>query len=122
MVKFKETDEWTRAGKDAARSILLEPSPYDVDGGEAGGSRSMQPPSRYSVMPLPSISTMTPVYCGTCGARFFGCGASIASKQASNALIGAYRRAISAASRHRRASRIIAARRTTKAAERNPSQ
>lgn len=37
MARFKPTDEWTRAEKDAARAILLEPSPYDADGGELIG-------------------------------------------------------------------------------------
>ena len=30
-------DAWTRAEKDAARAILLEPSPYESDGGELIG-------------------------------------------------------------------------------------
>ena len=44
-MKFKETDQWTRAGKDAARSILLEPSPYEIDGGQLIG----RDPRRVSV-------------------------------------------------------------------------
>jgi hypothetical protein len=35
--KVKPIEEWTRAGKDAARAILLEKSPYGVDGGELIG-------------------------------------------------------------------------------------
>ena len=34
---IKPTDAWTRAEKDAARAILLEPSPYEADGGELIG-------------------------------------------------------------------------------------
>ena len=34
---IKATDAWTRAEKDAARAILLEPSPYETDGGELIG-------------------------------------------------------------------------------------
>ena len=37
MVKLKTISEWTRAEKDAARAILLEPSPYEADGGELIG-------------------------------------------------------------------------------------
>ena len=37
MTKLKPADEWTRADKDAARAILLEASPYAVDGGELIG-------------------------------------------------------------------------------------
>jgi hypothetical protein len=36
-VTIKATDEWSRAEKDAARAILLEPSPYESDGGELIG-------------------------------------------------------------------------------------
>ena len=34
---IKPIDAWTRAEKDAARAILLEPSPYETDGGELIG-------------------------------------------------------------------------------------
>jgi hypothetical protein len=34
---IKATDEWARAEKDAARAILVEPSPYEADGGELIG-------------------------------------------------------------------------------------
>jgi hypothetical protein len=34
---IKPTDEWTRAEKDAAASILLEPSPYETERGELVG-------------------------------------------------------------------------------------
>lgn len=37
MTKLKPVDEWSRADKDAARAILLEASPYAVDGGELIG-------------------------------------------------------------------------------------
>jgi hypothetical protein len=34
---LKSTDAWSRAERDAARAILLEPSPYEADGGELIG-------------------------------------------------------------------------------------
>jgi hypothetical protein len=37
MARFKTVDEWTRVEKDSARAILLEPSPYEVDGRELIG-------------------------------------------------------------------------------------
>jgi hypothetical protein len=37
MPKLISVAEWTRAERDAARVILLEASPYDVDGGELIG-------------------------------------------------------------------------------------
>lgn len=36
-MSLKPTDVWTRAEKDAARAILLEPSPYESDVGEFVG-------------------------------------------------------------------------------------
>jgi hypothetical protein len=36
-MKLRPTDEWTRAQKDAAKAILLEKSPFAVDGGELIG-------------------------------------------------------------------------------------
>jgi hypothetical protein len=36
-VSIKPTDSWTRAEKDAARAVLLEPSPYESDGGKLIG-------------------------------------------------------------------------------------
>lgn len=36
-MSLKPADAWTRAEKDAARAILLEPSPYESDGGELIG-------------------------------------------------------------------------------------
>jgi hypothetical protein len=37
MAKIKPVEEWTRSDREAARAILLEPSPYAVDGGELIG-------------------------------------------------------------------------------------
>jgi hypothetical protein len=37
MAKIKAPGDWTRAEWDAAKAILLEPSPYDADGGELIG-------------------------------------------------------------------------------------
>ena len=37
MTKIPPIDSWTRARKDAARAILLEKSPFAVDGGELIG-------------------------------------------------------------------------------------
>jgi hypothetical protein len=37
MAKLRTTGEWTREQKDAARTILLEASPYETDGGELIG-------------------------------------------------------------------------------------
>ena len=37
MTKIPPVDSWTRARKDAARAILLEKSPFEVDGGELVG-------------------------------------------------------------------------------------
>jgi hypothetical protein len=34
---IKAADAWTRAEKDASRAILLEPSPWPIDGGELIG-------------------------------------------------------------------------------------
>jgi hypothetical protein len=36
-MKLRPTDEWTREQKDAAKAILLEKSPFAVDGGELIG-------------------------------------------------------------------------------------
>jgi hypothetical protein len=36
-MKLRPTDEWTREQKDAAKAILLEKSPFEVDGGELIG-------------------------------------------------------------------------------------
>jgi hypothetical protein len=36
-VTIGATDEWARAEKEVARAILLEPSPYETDGGELIG-------------------------------------------------------------------------------------
>jgi hypothetical protein len=37
MAKIKPTEDWRRADVDKARGILLEKSPYEVDGGELIG-------------------------------------------------------------------------------------
>ena len=37
MAKLRPVDEWTREQKAAARAVLLEPSPYEIDGGELIG-------------------------------------------------------------------------------------
>jgi hypothetical protein len=37
MAKIKAPGDWTRVERDAAKAILLEPSPYDADGGELIG-------------------------------------------------------------------------------------
>jgi hypothetical protein len=37
VVSIKPIDAWTRAAKDAARAVLLEPSPWSTDGGELIG-------------------------------------------------------------------------------------
>jgi hypothetical protein len=37
MARLKPPGEWTREQKAAARAILLEPSPYEADGGELIG-------------------------------------------------------------------------------------
>jgi hypothetical protein len=34
---IRPTDAWTKAEKDPARAILLEPSPYEADAGELIG-------------------------------------------------------------------------------------
>ena len=41
---IKATDEWTRVEKDAARALLLGPSPYEADGGELIGRDPRQIP------------------------------------------------------------------------------
>jgi hypothetical protein len=42
---MKPTDAWARTEKDAARAILLEPSPWPVDGGEPIGRDPRKIPS-----------------------------------------------------------------------------
>jgi hypothetical protein len=37
MAKVKPVSDWTREQRDEARAILLEPSPYESDGGELIG-------------------------------------------------------------------------------------
>ncbi len=37
MSKLKLVEEWTSSDRQAARAILLEPSPFEVDGGELIG-------------------------------------------------------------------------------------
>jgi hypothetical protein len=37
MAKIKAPGDWTRVERDAAKAILLEPSPYEADGGELIG-------------------------------------------------------------------------------------
>jgi hypothetical protein len=36
-VKLRLPDEWTNVEREAARAVLLEPSPHDADGGELVG-------------------------------------------------------------------------------------
>ena len=65
--KVKPIEEWTRAGKDAARAILLEKSPYGVDGGELVGRdpRSYPPTDLSARLSGCTRSSVAPAWSGS---------------------------------------------------------